>query len=681
MSYKAFNQPCVFISKWSEEFGPKVVEFQPKSSEIDLETITMQIFIAYQNFYFDDKNKEIERTLFKFPFKNLSRKSRIFLDSLDKSENTENPQAFIVGILFPDYFPDELIEKFDNIIVNIGEDYVNNQLILLSNYYDKIYDLFTLEQKVQDSEMVLEEEYTFPNALLDFKKGIEEFSKKNYHPAYFLLRKVYLKFKAENKIDLILETTFALSSALTQLQKYDVAKDYYNELEDLANQLQHNKYYETAVFMAGVCAYKSLDYIEAIKKFSILETKDLQHINQFNYNYLYGQILRLLEMNENAIIILQKAYTISEQMQKTDEIQEKQGKLLLELGHTNYNMAIAMMKSGKVDETELKSFLSTSINYYKSAIEVWSSLDRYSNLISTHHLIGNIYEYFERHETAIESYRKALEYAEISNDIINRLKSFKLIVQTLVKLELHQVLVKEIDEMLAKIVSYAFIDLYTISGFHRQLGESLYKLGKSKEALSELLIALNIYNKFEDPVQESLDTLQNIIDIYSEDKDEKYINYYQNQYDLIKTAIEDLATKKKKEFGLIGDVREVWIFMNMGTQIFSHAPESSVDPQLFGGFLSALTNFSKELTENYLNGMGIGNDRYTFFRDEDKPIFILARSNITTSMDFIEKILKKIYNEFWNQYSAFLVDFDDEISRFSNFDDILEKMDFSELYS
>lgn len=680
MSYKAFNQPCIFISKWSEEFGPKVVEFQPKSSELDLETITMQLFIAYQNFYFDDKDKEIERTIFKFPFKNISRKSRIFLDSLDKSERAENPQAFIVGILFPDYFPDDLMEKFDNILVNVGEDYVNNQAIMLENYYEEIYELFTLEQKVQDSEIVLEEEYAFPNALLDFKKGIEQISKKNYHAAYFLLRKSYLKFKAENKIDLILETTFALSSALTQLQKYDVARHYYDDLENLANQLQHKKYYETAVFMSGVCAYKSMDYLEAIKKFSILESKELEHINQFHYYYLYGQVLRLLEMNANAIMVLQKAFEISKQMEKTEEIQEKQGKLLLELGHTNYNMAIAMMKSGKVDGTILRSFLNNSVDYYKSATEIWNDLNRFSSLIFTHQLIGNIYEYFEEHEAAVESYRKALEYAETSNDVLNRLKSFKLIIQTLSKLELHEVLVKEIDEMLVKIRSYAFIDLYTISGFHRQLGESLHKLGKSKEALSELLIALNIYNKFEEPVQERLDTLQNIIDIYSEENNEKSINYYQGNYDSVKAGIEDLAAKKKKEFGLIGDVREIWIFMDMGTQIFSHSPETTVDPQLFGGFLSALSNFSKELTSNYLNAMTIGTDRYVFYREEDKPIFILSRGNITTSMDFIEKILTKIYNEFWNQYSAFLVDFDDVISRFSNFEDILEKMDFSELY-
>jgi len=261
------------------------------------------------------------------------------------------------------------------------------------------------------------------------------------------------------------------------------------------------------------------------------------------------------------------------------------------------------------------------------------------------------------------------------------LKSYKLIIQTLVKLDLHEVLVKEIDEMLAKLVSYAFIDLYTISGFHRQLGISLYKLGKSKEALSELLIALNIYNKFEDPVQESLDTLETIIEIYSEEKNEKYISYYKNQYNSIEVNIKELAAKKKKEFGLIGDVREVWIFMNMGTQIFAHAPDTTVDPQLFGGFLAALTNFSKELTSENLNEMIIGSNRYTFFTGEDKPIFILARSSTTTSMGFIEKILKKIYTEFWNQFSVVLENFDDEISRFQVFEDTLEKMDFSELYT
>ncbi len=679
MSYKNFNQPCVFIAKWSREFGPKVLEYQPNSNEIDLETIAMQIFITYQNFYYNDKEKIINRILFTLPFKNINRRSKIFLDSMDKTENIDNPQAFIIGLLLPDYSSDDLLEKFDNILINIGEDFSNTKNLLLNNYYEEINEIFILEQKVQDSVMSLEEDYSFPNALLDFKQGIEQFTKKNYHPAYFLLKKAYLRFKSENKLDLILETSFALGSVLIQLQKYDTARHYYLDLEELASQLQHKKYYETSLFMAGVCAYKNLDYKEAIKKFSKLETMDLQFINKFNYFFLYGQILRVLEMNANAITILLKTLKISEDLEKSEENQEKYGKLLLELGHTNYNMAIAMMRSGKVDEKTFKSFLNNSIDYYKSSIEIYETINRYPNLIYNYQLIGNIYEYLEDFKLSLESYKKALEYSETSNDIVNRLKSFKLIVRTLVNLELHEVIVKEIDEMLAKIVSYAFIDLYTISGFHRQLGESLHKLGKSKDALSELLIAINIYDKFETPVQESLETLQNIIDIYKESGDQKYIQYYQDQYNTKNDELKELDNKKKISFGLIGEVREVWIFMNMGTQLFAHAPETNFNPQLFGNFLSALTNFSMELASDQLNCITLGSGKYTIYRSEDRPIFILSRSNITTSMNFIEKMLPIIYDEFWKQYQPYLEKFDDDITRFANFEDILEKLDFSEL--
>ncbi|KKN31604.1 hypothetical protein LCGC14_0822390, partial [marine sediment metagenome] len=169
MSYKNFNQPCVFIAKWSGEFGPKVLEFQPNSNEIDLETIAMQIFIVYQNFYYNEKEKIISRILFTLPFKNINRRSKKFLDSLDKTENIDNPHSFFIVLLLPDYSSDDLLEKFDNILINIGEEFSNTKTLLLNNYYEEINELFILEQKVQDSEMSLEEDYSFPNALLDFK--------------------------------------------------------------------------------------------------------------------------------------------------------------------------------------------------------------------------------------------------------------------------------------------------------------------------------------------------------------------------------------------------------------------------------------------------------------------------------------------------------------------------------
>ena len=91
----------------------------------------------------------------------------------------------------------------------------------------------------------------------------------------------------------------------------------------------------------------------------------------------------------------------------------------------------------------------------------------------------NILSQLNKLEQSVESYRKALKYAEITNDVLSRLQIFNLMVQALVKLELHVVIVKEIDEMISKMVSYAYIDLFTIAGFHRQLGHSLFKLDQN----------------------------------------------------------------------------------------------------------------------------------------------------------------------------------------------------------
>ena len=45
------NDISAFIALWDKNVGAKVVDFIPKSITYDFELITMQIFIAFQNFY------------------------------------------------------------------------------------------------------------------------------------------------------------------------------------------------------------------------------------------------------------------------------------------------------------------------------------------------------------------------------------------------------------------------------------------------------------------------------------------------------------------------------------------------------------------------------------------------------------------------------------------------------
>jgi hypothetical protein len=238
--------------------------------------------------------------------------------------------------------------------------------------------------------------------------------------------------------------------------------------------------------------------------------------------------------------------------------------------------------------------------------------------------------------------------------------------------------------MLSKTIAYAYLDLYTISNFHRYLGEALFKIGgKDKDALSELLISINIYNKFENPVLDSLETLKTILKIYERSNDaekNKYIDFYTDQYQHIVTKIQNMKEKKARALNLLEEVKEFWIFTLDGKQLYSFSPETQYNPELFGGFLSALQNFSFELASKNLNSITIGLDQYVIFR-EDNPFYVLGRSNYKTSLYNIEKILKIIYDDFWKMYQRFLEDPEVDISKFSQFFEKFKELNYKDKLS
>ena len=660
----SFKDPVLFIALWDEELGVKIISSRPKSPSLDLEVITTQILIAFQNFFYNEEKNIINRTFFKIPIHNIIRKARIFVDNLDKEGKIK---PLLVVLLLPDYVSDEILENFDDIILNIGEEYLDLRTTSLNEYYEKICEEVILKQKVQDSDIVIEDDYSLQAALLDFKSGVELFSKQNYKESYYLLKKASVKFSSENNVKLTLESIFFLSTALSQLKKYNAALSYYEQLEKLADQLQHQKYKENSIFMQGFCAYKVQDYTAALKKFLTLESIETQFINKFQFYYLYGRLLRMMGQNQNSIIILKKALDLGDSSNQSTDVKEQRARLLLELGHVNYNTALMVLKAGRIDQDSLNSFLKETMSFYNESVKIWEELENISNLMYTHQLIGNLYEILKEFNNAIESYAIALNYAELSNDVMSRLKIFNLIVEMREKLGMHEVIIKEIDEMLAKVRPYAMLDLFTISGYHTKLGKALITTGKKKEALSELLIALNIYNKFNTPVQEGLITLQQIIDIYKEGNEEKYIQYYTDQYEELKENIETLNRQKEEQLKALEVVREFWIFTNEGVELFSHAPDSKLDPLLFGGFVSAMQSFSMELTSDELRTISIGIDKYTFYREQDSSFFIIGRTHQKTPQKSIEGILKMLFQEFWKQYKQYVEAFDGEVSHFSGF--------------
>ena len=107
-----------FIAFWDKNLGAKLVDQYPKSTTIDLELVTTQIFLAFQTFYASEEElqRKIKRTIFKLPLKNFNLKASIFIDQFKDADNRDNNQPFILALLIPDYITDEDLNKFDKII-------------------------------------------------------------------------------------------------------------------------------------------------------------------------------------------------------------------------------------------------------------------------------------------------------------------------------------------------------------------------------------------------------------------------------------------------------------------------------------------------------------------------------------------------------------------------------------
>ena len=173
-----------------------------------------------------------------------------------------------------------------------------------------------------------------------------------------------------------------------------------------------------------------------------------------------------------------------------------------------------------------------------------------------------------------------------------------------------------------------------------------------------------------------MEVLEAIATIYKHCGEGEKAYYYSEQREILSRRIETQPITQSKVYHL-GDIKEVWIYYNTGIEMFSFAPETSVNPDLFGGFLSAMQAFTLEVSKNELNAIIMGQDRYSFYREKDWNFFILGRSSIKASEAIVEKILRKIHQKFRELYEPYILNFEGEISAFKSFRKELESMDFT----
>jgi hypothetical protein len=115
-----------FFSSWDEEIGPEIIDFYPRSNVGDLEKLAIQIFTIYQ-FFWDNPEKDYQKTNLTLPINKISKKARIVFDAIPNPKVRGGFQPFIVVFLLPDYFTDDQLNEYNEVMLRIAQTYVKKK--------------------------------------------------------------------------------------------------------------------------------------------------------------------------------------------------------------------------------------------------------------------------------------------------------------------------------------------------------------------------------------------------------------------------------------------------------------------------------------------------------------------------------------------------------------------------
>ena len=133
-----------------------------------------------------------------------------------------------------------------------------------------------------------------------------------------------------------------------------------------------------------------------------------------------------------------------------------------------------------------------------------------------------------------------------------------------------------------------------------------------------------------------------------------------------------------KPFRPLADVKEIWVFSSTtGITIFTYAPETQIDHDLLGGFLTAIQQFSIELSQKEFDSMVVGDDRYMIYQETGRDFYVLGRASAKSSEDTVREILSVVFKRFWKEYAPEIKDFTGNVQVFESFKEIINTLDFT----
>lgn len=670
----------VFHAVWDERIGPIITDKISRDNSIDLEEITLQIFQSFQLVFGNAADVSFDKTNFFLPLKSVHKVAKIFLDSIENQEVRGGRQPYAIIILLPEEFVTDNLPAFDDLLQNMSTYYANERNIDLSSYFDEIIDVYLGQQFQEDLNIEIEKGYSFNAAVNDFKRGLEFFQKKNYNSAYLLIKKASIKFEKEEQVSLVSETQFLMGTILAQRGRYAAALDYYKKLIETSKENQRDKYLEQGIFMAGFCYHKMNMDGEALEYLQEIDVQTIKKIQPLKYLLVLARIYQNLKMHVKSARTYRDALGIVLDMPEDESNLTTKAQIYYSLGVDYFRIALASLRALGMNHLDaVEEHLTKAIKALNSSTEFLKKTGDYRSLISTYKLIAQIYGFKNQKKEQIRYLYEANQTAIESNDIIAQVRIIDLIIRIHESLNQYNEIIDLIDDVFGSISTNTFIDMYSVAKLHQKKGEAFLNLGSEKEALDEFLITLNTYKKIEAPLVNQQRTLETILEIHENRQEQDRIDYYTKLLRQIGEEIQGRSIAIEKTDRPFGPVRELWVMSEIGPELYNYAPDTEVDTDLLGGFMTAMQSFSMEMQHEQLNSLTIGRDRYDLINEEGVPFFVLGRSSVKTPENITKRILRKVSRLFHDEYSEHLQDFNGDCTPFSSFASIVEKTDFSYL--
>jgi hypothetical protein len=113
-------------------------------------------------------------------------------------------------------------------------------------------------------------------------------------------------------------------------------------------------------------------------------------------------------------------------------------------------------------------------------------------------------------------------------------------------------------------------------------------------------------------------------------------------------------------------IKDLWILTSTGVVLYSRVIDEKINPQLFGGLMSALNTFAEKLSEGGITNFELSNLKFVVVKRRD---FLFIGSTSTKIKEKkAEEELKKVGDLFFKKYpQEVLLAWDNDISIFSDF--------------